>query len=351
MELRAETGFYGWLKESKYSIRNICLFSLLIVLLSRLLLFLLFCGYAGVQGDTRTFLQALNIWDAEWYQGITTQGYTWGADYGGGLVNWAFFPLFSLIVRGANFLTGLDINILGFVLNILFQAGALALLMRYVLETRGANMRQAVVLCVLFSLGCYTFYFASYYTESLYLFLFAGGLLFLHRRQYLFAGIFGFFLALTKNTGIVLLLGMLIQLLYDHRKGQHKGKLRDAILGAVLTAAGLVLFMLFLWTRTGDPLAFVHVQSAWEGSIGNPFVTIANGFASGKARQIFFAVCALAGLALCCFLVYKKKIRGSGHGVCAAADPRFCTPAIHTALHRVQRFVHACLHRPAFSHQ
>ena len=312
MELKAEARFYNWFEKSKYSIWNICLFSLLIVLLSRLLLFVLFCAYAAGCGDTRTFLQALNIWDAEWYQGITTNGYTWGADYSGGLVNWAFFPLFSLAVRGANFLTGIDINLLGFVLNIIFQTAGLVLLMKYVLETRGANIRQAVLLCVLFALGSYTFYFASYYTESLYLFLFAGGLLFLHRRQYLVAGVFGFFLALTKNTGVVLLLGMLIQLIYDHRSGERRGKVKEAVLGAALTVAGLLLFMAFLWMRTGDPLAFLHAQSAWEGSVGNPFATIINGFASGEARQVFFAVCAVAGLMLCVFLVLEKRYAEAG---------------------------------------
>lgn len=304
-------------EKSKYSNLNICLFSFVLVLVSRLIIYVFYQGYAAQTGDVRGFLPALNIWDAQWYRGITAGGYTYGADYSGGLVNWAFFPLFSVIVRGAHAVTGADIWLLGFILNIIFQAAALFLIFKYVLETRGGKAGQAIVACVLLSMGCYSFYFASYYTESLYLLLFTGSLYFLYQRNYLLMGVFGFFLTLTRNTGIVLLLGLLVQVIADycklHGKKSIAGFFRFAftdwrlLLGAVFTVMGLVIFMSFLWTRTGDPLAFIHAQAAWGGGIGNPFATIISGFTSGEGRQAFFAACAVWGLILSSYLLWKKR--------------------------------------------
>ncbi len=320
MELQKKSAD-AWLKQlflkSKYSFWNICLFSLILVLVSRVVLFLFFQGYAYFFGDSRSFFQALNIWDAQWYQGITTDGYTSGAEYTGGLVNWVFFPLYSLIVRGAHGLLGLDINLLGFLLNLLFQTAALCFLLQYVLKTR-KNAFQGAVLCVLLSLGCYTLYFASYYTESLYMMLFAGALYFLHKRSYLVVGLFGFFLTLTRNTGIVLLLGMAVQVVFDYCRSERSKKSvggffiscftnAKLIAGMLLVPAGLVLFMVFLGFRAGDPLAFVHAQALWGGGIGNPFATIAGGFLSGSAREFFFAVCAAWGLLLCIYLLAQKR--------------------------------------------
>ena len=95
-------------EKGKYSNLNICLFSFVLVLVSRLIIYVFYQGYAAQTGDVRGFLPALNIWDAQWYRGITAGGYTYGADYSGGLVNWAFFPLFSVIVRGAHAVTAVS---------------------------------------------------------------------------------------------------------------------------------------------------------------------------------------------------------------------------------------------------
>lgn len=310
--------------KSRYSTLNICFFALVLVLLSRLAIYIFFTGYAEATGDARDFFGALNVWDAQWYQGITLEGYTSGTEYNGGLVNWAFFPLFSLIVRGVHMLTGADVNTVGFILNILFQTAALAFLFQYVLETRKKNLAQAVTACFLLSLGCYSLYFASYYTESLYLLLFVAAMYFLYKKQYLWMGVCGFFLTLTRNMGVLILIGLLIQVVIDYRAGSRKKKsvpdffrvcLKDGALvaGTLLTLLGLVSFMIFLGVRTGDPLAFVHAQAAWDLSGGgNPVAAIISGFASGIKRQVFFAACSVAGLFLCIYLLFQKRYAEAG---------------------------------------
>ena len=63
-------------EKGKYSNLNICLFSFVLVLVSRLIIYVFYQGYAAQTGDVRGFLPALNIWDAQWYRGITAGGYT-----------------------------------------------------------------------------------------------------------------------------------------------------------------------------------------------------------------------------------------------------------------------------------
>ncbi len=315
-----------------YAKWNILLFVVVLVLLSRLFLYLMFELYAGAFADTRSFLAALNVFDGAWYQGITTGGYTATIppDHYG-MANWAFFPLYSYVVRGFIFLTGMEINWAGFLVNLVFQAAALYLVFLYIVQTRG-NVFQACFACFLLSLGAYTLYFASYYTESLFLLLFMGALFFLHKRKYLLVGLCGFFLTLTRSTGVVLLAAILVQAIADYCVPKNENRtvcgffrtyLRDwkFMLGTCLVPLGIGAFMVFLYARTGDALAFVHIQSAWGGSIGNPLLTIWNGFASMDWQKIYQAVWAVAGLCLCAYLFVKKRYAECAAAVCLLLIP------------------------------
>ena len=73
--------------KSRYSTLNICFFALVLVLLSRLAIYIFFTGYAEATGDARDFFGALNVWDAQWYQGITLEGYTSGTEYNLSLIH------------------------------------------------------------------------------------------------------------------------------------------------------------------------------------------------------------------------------------------------------------------------
>lgn len=315
-----------------YAKWNILLFAVVLVLLSRLFLYAAFELYAGAFADPRSFITALNVFDGEWYQGITTGGYTATIppDHYG-MANWAFFPLYSYVVRGFIFLIGMEINWAGFVVNLIFQTAALYLVFLYIVQTRG-NVFQACFACFLLSLGAYTLYFASYYTESLFLLLLMGALFFLHKRKYLTVGLFGFFLTLTRSTGIVLLAAVFAQAIADYCAAKEQSKtvggffrmyLRDwkFVLGTCLVPLGIGAFMVFLYFRTGDALAFVHIQSAWGGSIGNPLRTIWDGFASMDWQKIYQAVWAVTGLLLCVYLFAKKRYAEGAAALCLLLIP------------------------------
>jgi hypothetical protein len=49
------------------------------------------------------------------------------------------------------------------------------------------------------------------------------------------------------------------------------------VLAAILAPLGLVAYMAFLWLAVGDPLAFLHVQLAWERVFQPPWLTLLQG--------------------------------------------------------------------------
>ena len=85
---------------------------------SRITTFILFLVTAQIQEDnywTKAqpgYFDFLNIWDAEWYQRIYTDGYPTTlptAEDGSVQQNaWAFMPVFPFLIRGLNLLTGIE---------------------------------------------------------------------------------------------------------------------------------------------------------------------------------------------------------------------------------------------------
>ena len=130
--------------------------------------------------------------------------------------------------------------------------------------------------CVLLSMGCYSFYFASYYTESLCLSAVHQPLISLYQRNYLPMGVFGFFLTLTEH-GIVLLLGLLVQVIADycklHGKKEYSRFFRFAftdwklLLGAVY-GHGVCNFNSFFVDAYGrSARVFIQHAAAWAAGL------------------------------------------------------------------------------------
>ena len=57
------------------------------------------------------------------------------------------------------------------------------------------------------------------------------------------------------------------------------------LVAMALPAVALAGYMAFLWRHTGDPLAFMTVQSAWKRELQNPIVTLIGPFLIGGHVQ------------------------------------------------------------------
>ena len=92
-----------------------------------------------------------------------------------------------------------------------------------------------------------SFYFASFYTESIFLMLVIWSFYFARKKMYLFSGLLGAFASATRLVGVVLLPA----LFWDKTKLFKKVSL-------VVVPTGLIIYILYLNKVTGDPLEFLH---------------------------------------------------------------------------------------------
>jgi hypothetical protein len=204
-------------------------------------------------------------WDAAWYLGIATEGYT--TDFPAahpGATRYAYFPLYPLLIRGAVAITGLGAAPVGVLLSTLLFVLALCLVYEYALAI---GMRRDVGLAstVLLAFAPQSFVFSSAYAESTFLVLLAGAMLALQRERYVIAGILAALLSAVRPNGIVFVayavawicrrFGWRALLMPWRAPGPH--------LVLVLAPLGLVAYWWFAFATTGD--AFAQATSIAHG--------------------------------------------------------------------------------------
>jgi hypothetical protein len=212
--------------------------------------------------------------DAGWFIHIAREG------YGGSPGRPAFFPLYPLLVRVASIFTLGSYWLAGLAVSLLCYAGAMVLLFR--LTAAEASRRAAARAVILISVFPTAFVFSAVYSESLFLLLTVAAFHFARRRQWVMACIAGSLAALTRSSGVVLIVPLL--LMFADQQGwmrrrpslSRSGDLRVAWL--LLVPAGLVAYMIYLWAKFGDAMRFVEVQRAyWHRTTNWPWVDVWRG--------------------------------------------------------------------------
>jgi hypothetical protein len=217
-------------------------------LLSRLLFFLPLV-IAVQRQESGGLASRLSQWDAAHYLRIVERGYA-GDDF-------AFFPVFPYLIRLTANLLHLPPLAVALVLSNGAFLIALVLLFRLSLQCQGRAVARSVVL-----LSCFnpmSIFYAIPYTESFYLLFTCQALLALLRPRLNapWIAIFGALSAATRPTGLVIAPAILVA--YGRRRRRAAG------LGvALLALGGLGVVALIDLHRSGDPLAFVHAQQAWN---------------------------------------------------------------------------------------
>ena len=272
------------------------------VFLSRLVL-LCICLLADTGLSTA---EELNRWDNEWYCGIATGGYSLepmvpNQHPAGDAANWAFFPLFPLLLRVIACLAPANFAEASMLVNSLLFTMGLYLTGVYILKGT-KNISHALYFQWIYAFGPYNHYFSVQYTESLYFLLVIGFFVCMRERRYILMGAMGALCSAARNTGVFLVIAIAVHYIVGYlEEGEHPslygliaGAFRQPtlIFGVVLIPLGLFLYIAFLHDLLGDGLAFIHVQRAWGGGMHNPIKTIVNGLLYGAAYEhycIFFA--------------------------------------------------------------
>ncbi|HEX4014452.1 MAG TPA: mannosyltransferase family protein [Candidatus Cybelea sp.] len=224
-----------------------------------------------VQESSHVLLAVWGRWDAVHYLDIATQGYR-GTDM-------AFFPLYPLLVRifgalaGNHLIAGLLIS------NASFFFGLLYLYKLLEHEYDRAVARRAIFYVSIFPTAVY---FTAVYTESLFFMLTVASFYYMRARLWWVAGILGFFAALTRVEGVLLLVPFVMEWAAAKETGA-KATLVN-LFAAVLIPMGLALYMAYLWVLRADPLYFSHVQIHWNRHFAPPWVSLINAFGKISAH-------------------------------------------------------------------
>lgn len=175
----------------------------------------------------------------------------------------AFFPLYPMVVGVIGkyisippYLIGMSVSCISFVVGLFF-------LYSFVLKEKDKKTAKFTIL-MLVSFPT-SFFFVCVYTEGLFFLLSVLTVIYTRNRKWLFAGLFGLLAGATRLVGVILVVYMCIEYLQTYGK---KLVFRP-LLGIALVPLGLLGFMWYLSVRTGDPLAFMHVQSAFGAQRSN----------------------------------------------------------------------------------
>ena len=204
--------------------------------------------------DDRPILTTLTAWDGDWYRSIAETGYhseieRW-PDY-------AFYPLYPATVRAASLLTLGDTGLASLLVS--NAAFALALVALYALSVRYLTRERAIFSLWLLALAPGAVAFTLAYSESLFLLLVISAFLAAEMRRPWLAGIALAVATLTRPTGILLVLPLL--LVYIGRDGWRPTRSWVPLVMAPLV---LLAWYGYLWWLTGDPMASFHAQDYWD---------------------------------------------------------------------------------------
>ena len=197
-------------------------------------------------------------WDSEWYFRIATEGYRYNGDPTI-QQNIVFYPLYPMLARGLATVSGLTpAHALLLVSNV---AGLLAVVALFKLVREEFGDQIALTTIALLSFFPASVLLSAGYTEALELLLIVGFFLVLKQQRYLSAALLAGLAVANRSTGIVLL----PVLLWEMWSNRDRKPFLPVLLPSVLLAtSGIWLFMIYLWSQFGDPLAFADGQTAFH---------------------------------------------------------------------------------------
>lgn len=207
-------------------------------------------------------VRALTNFDGIFYIKISHMGYL--------NTEQAFFPLYPLLISVLNSLVKNPVVAGLIISHIAFGLGFL-LFRQYLLSFVKTSIANWALLFLLLYPTAY--YFGVMYTESLFFFLFMGALYCLQTRRYWAAMMFAYLLSLTKVTGVLFTLPVMIYFLVDCYKAYgavsvksllaHLMKGWRIVVVGIASLLGLASYALYLLRTTGDALYFINAQESF----------------------------------------------------------------------------------------
>lgn len=214
-------------------------------------------------------------WDCYWYLDISRNGYSSFpliVKNAIGVANWAFFPLYPLLVREASGITGISVENMAFLLNALGFPVVIFMAVKTLIKR---DLTREPIACILiFLLFPFNVWYTAQYSECIYALIILVYTSAIHKNQISTAAFSSFCLALTRPTGLIVSIAGSVWQIFFSRKEILSSRFANAILIIGCAGFAVSIFALHLHHVMGDGLAFAHVQIAWKRHSSIIFVHI-----------------------------------------------------------------------------
>lgn len=191
---------------------------------------------------------------------------------------WAYFPLYPLLLHLAAKLIG-DLPLTGIALSSGLFLFALILLHKTITEF---GYERAIADRAVFYIAAFpaSYFFSMSQTESLFLLLTVACFYAAKRQRWWLAGIAGALASATRFAGVFLIVPLAILYWQDGCANESRGDRDPAskdpgkrnlhlnAMSLLLVPLGLIVFMIYLRSITGNALAFADIQLAWGHTAG-----------------------------------------------------------------------------------
>lgn len=218
-------------------------------------------AYLGnqVANGEPSFVWKLANMDGRHYIWIARDGYTG--------TNFAFFPLYPIMVGLVHRISSLTFIYSGILVSVLSTIGAIFFIIKITrLEEKKESVLETIILLLFFPLS---FLLNAVYADALFLFLTTAAFYFARKKRWLIAGIFAALSSLTRITGMALFPALIVEWWLQNNRPKIslnllKKFLHQAAIAPILNFLGFALYPLYLQINYGNWLLFQISMKAWK---------------------------------------------------------------------------------------
>jgi Gpi18-like mannosyltransferase len=253
-------------------------------------------------------------WDSAAYFSIIKNGYQPSSDITSVYSNIPFFPLYPYLVKGIGWL-GVPLPdgvyvLSGVLLSNLLFLGAIIVLYRLILEWGYPNKTAERTIGLIYVFPT-SFFYASFYTESLFFFLSVLGFLCILKEKWGVAAIISALALLTRTQGVILWFVLFGAFTFSNRS-TLLSKPRQ-LFYFLIAPLGLILHFGYLYNLTGYPFAPFAAMTAWGRNDSNFFTNIQDNL-NGPGLDVFKIDLILTLVFIVCSVIVLVKWQNKSPG-------------------------------------
>ncbi|MFY9614756.1 MAG: glycosyltransferase family 39 protein [Candidatus Dormiibacterota bacterium] len=219
-------------------------------------------------------VQPWNRWDAFWFEHLAAAGYRVTGPEA------AFFPAWPAVLATGGRLLGGQYAIAGLALNAVLTVAGLYLLYRLVADDFDRPTAQRTALFT--AVAPVAFFFLAPYSEALFLCLTVGAFLGARRQRWAIAAACGLLAALTRPSGVLLFIPLLVEVAIEatHRRRAGQRRFRWGHLAVFAPIIGLAAWDVYVRTALAIPDGVAGAARYWGQRPALPWNSLVDGVGS-----------------------------------------------------------------------